>query len=248
MGNIISLVKGGVGMYALIVGASGGIGLATAKKLREEGYEVYLHYNTKKDLLIKEFENDPHTYLIQADLSVIDGVHTLIQQIHHPIDCLIYAAGVSKYGLVYDFQHDELESMMMLHQKSLYLLVNQLLPNMVSKRNGNIVVISSVWGQVGASCEVLYSMTKGAQIAYVKALAKEVAPSGIRVNGIAPGAVRTEMLQTFTEEELSELAEEIPLGRIGEAEEIAESILFMISSKSSYMTGSIINVNGGWYM
>jgi 3-oxoacyl-[acyl-carrier protein] reductase len=117
---------------------------------------------------------------------------------------------------------------------------------MVKKREGNIIVISSIWGIVGASCEVLYSMVKGGQNSFVKALAKELAPSNIRVNAIAPGAIKTRMLSNFTEEELKALEDEIPLGRLGNPNEVAQTVSFLASKNSSYITGQVISVNGGW--
>lgn len=109
-------------------------------------------------------------------------------------------------------------------------------------------MITSIWGEIGASCEVLYSMVKGGQNSFVKALAKELAPSGIRVNGVSPGAVKTKMLDEFTEEELDDLKEEIPLGRLGRPEEIADAVSFAASERASYITGQILSVNGGWHV
>ncbi|HEU5140488.1 MAG TPA: SDR family oxidoreductase, partial [Bacillales bacterium] len=118
---------------------------------------------------------------------------------------------------------------------------------MVSNKRGNIIVVSSVWGLVGASTEVLYSTVKGALNSFVKALAKEIAPSGISVNGIAPGAVSTKMLNHLSDQEKIELAEEIPMGRFGEPVEMAELIAFLISGKASYINGEIISINGAWH-
>ncbi|MGM9986490.1 MAG: elongation factor P 5-aminopentanone reductase [Bacillaceae bacterium] len=233
--------------YALIIGASGGIGLETAILLQREGYGLYLHYHSNDKKLKETFDGKDHVFFVQGNLSCVNEVEKVIQQIHHPIECIIYTPGISKVGLVFDFTEADIDELMNLHQKSLYILVNQLLPEMIRNKRGNIVVVSSIWGQVGASCEVLYSMTKGAQIAYVKALAKEVAPSGIRVNGIAPGVVKTNMLGMFQEEEIQQLEEEIPIGRVGEPSEIADVISFLLSDKASYMTGTIVSVNGGWY-
>ena len=118
---------------------------------------------------------------------------------------------------------------------------------MIANKRGNIVVISSIWGLTGASCEVVYSMVKGGQNAFVKALAKELAPSGIRVNAVAPGAIDTDMLRRFSEEELQSIANDIPIGRIGKPDEVAKTVSFLVSDAASYITGQIISVNGGWY-
>jgi 3-oxoacyl-[acyl-carrier protein] reductase len=144
-------------------------------------------------------------------------------------------------------KNEEIQQMVQLQITSPYMISKELIPSMVSRKKGNIVVISSIWGEIGASCEVLYSMVKGGQNTFVKALAKELAPSGIRVNAIAPGAVATDMLQSFSEEDLADLEEEIPLGRIGKPEEIADAVLFLSSNHASYITGQVLSVNGGWH-
>jgi 3-oxoacyl-[acyl-carrier protein] reductase len=137
--------------------------------------------------------------------------------------------------------------MVQLHVTSPFLLTKYLLPKMISRKRGKILVISSVWGLAGASTEVLYSTVKGALNSFVKALAKEVAPSGISVNGIAPGAVSTKMLDHLTVEEKIALAEEIPMGRFARPEEIADLTVFLASDKAAYINGEIISINGAWY-
>ncbi|MBE4908663.1 SDR family oxidoreductase [Bacillus luteolus] len=238
--------------YALITGASGGIGKAIARRLAADGYSLYLHYNNNETEIIelqKELVNDStYVYLVKSDLSDPIGVSVLLKQIHNKIDTIIYSSGTSYYGLVTETNEETVDKLTQLHLKSPFTLIKSLLPNLVSNKNGSIVMISSIWGLTGGSCEVLYSMVKGGQIAYVKALAKEVALSNIRVNAIAPGAINTPMLlNDFTEEELSHLSEQIPMGRPGEAEEVAEAVAFLVSSKSSYITGQVLSVNGGWY-
>ncbi len=187
------------------------------------------------------------TYAIQADLSHPSGVDVLMSSIFHPIDVLIHNSGMSAYGLMTDMTNEQVEQMVQLHVTSPFLLTKRLLPSMIQQRRGQIVVISSIWGLTGASCEVLYSMVKGAQNTFVKALAKEVAPSGIRVNAIAPGAIDTPMLHEFTEEEIQALIDDIPLGRVGKPEDVAKAVSFLISDHASYITGQILSVNGGWY-
>ncbi|WP_369903046.1 elongation factor P 5-aminopentanone reductase [Bacillus manliponensis] len=233
--------------YALVTGGSGGIGSAVVKRLVNDGYTVYVHYykNTNSTLLLQEQLGD--VIPIQADLSSEDGANTLWEKIHHPIDVIVYAAGKSIFGLATDVTDDQLNGMMNLQVKNLYQIVSLALPEMIRKREGNIIVISSIWGQIGASCEVLYSMVKGAQNAYVKALAKEIALSGVRVNAIAPGAIETEMLCVFSEEDKQSIAEEIPMGRLGLPEEVACTVSFLNSKGASYITGQVIGVNGGWH-
>ncbi|CAI8805125.1 MULTISPECIES: elongation factor P 5-aminopentanone reductase [Bacillus] len=233
--------------FALVTGGSGGIGSAISKQLVEDGYTVYVHYN-KSEEKIKKLEQQLGAIIpVQANLAAVDGVQKLWAQIHYPIDVIVYAAGKSIFGLATDVTNEQLNEMVELQVKSVYNLLSLALPSMIRLRSGNIVVISSIWGQVGASCEVLYSMVKGAQNSYVKALAKEVALSGIRVNGVAPGAIETEMLSVFSEEDKKEIAEEIPAGRIGFPKEVAKTVSFLVSPGASYITGQIIGVNGGWH-
>ncbi|XRG79779.1 SDR family oxidoreductase [Rossellomorea sp. GAMAL-10_SWC] len=235
----------------LVIGASGDIGLAISKKLINENYDLVVHYNSKKEPLneLIELANEIEVscQFVQANLSVENGVEILTSQINDPIDSIVYASGFSIIGLINDVSDEEINRMTQLHIKSLIKVVNYFLPNMVAKKSGSIVVISSIWGQIGASCEVLYSTTKGAQNAYVMALAKELGPSGIKVNAVAPGAVKTNMLNTFSEEDLKEIANEIPMNRLALPSEIANTVNYLISEQSSYITGQILGVNGGWH-
>ncbi|WP_226528342.1 elongation factor P 5-aminopentanone reductase [Metabacillus niabensis] len=232
--------------YALVTGASGGIGTSIVKKLIEDGYMIYVHYNQNIQAIeeLKTYSNN--IIPVQADLTIKTGVEALLEQIQMPIEVLVLNSGISLYGLVTDLNDDDIDNMVQLHITSPFKLVQQLIPSMIRKKSGNIIVISSIWGITGASCEVLYSMVKGGQNAYVKALAKELAPSQIRVNAVAPGAVATKMLSHFTEEDIKNLSEEIPLGRLGQPVEIANTVSFLASEKASYITGQVISVNGGW--
>ncbi|MGG0184442.1 elongation factor P 5-aminopentanone reductase [Bacillus rhizoplanae] len=233
--------------YALVTGGSGGIGSAVVRRLVKDGYTVYVHYNrSEKKVLELQLELEG-IIPVQANLSEVDSAERLWSQIHHPIDTVVYAAGKSIFGLTTDITDKQLNEMVELQVKNVYKLISFVLPSMIRNRSGNIVIISSIWGQIGASCEVLYSMVKGAQNSYVKALAKEVALSGVRVNAVAPGAIETEMLRVFSDEEKQDIAEEIPLGRLGMAEEVANTVAFIVSPQASYITGQIIGVNGGWH-
>lgn len=236
--------------YALITGASGGIGSAMAKKLAKEGYSLYLHYHKNEEgmrQLLRELPTSENEFLpIQADLTKKEGVERLCENIF-TLDAIIHNCGQSHYGLLVDLEDEELELLMNLHVTAPILLTKRLLPKLMRNRYGQIVVISSIWGQTGAACEVAYSAAKGAQIAFVKALSKEVALSGITVNAVAPGAIQTSMLDNFSDEELQELKDEIPTGRLGSSEDVAEAVSFLLSSKSRYITGQTLAVNGGWY-
>lgn len=234
--------------YALITGASGDIGIAISKKLISEGYHLYVHYHQNEKILkdLKSLYKDNLILPIKADLTSKTGVQELLEHIKMPVELVVFNSGMSHYGLVTDLNDVEIDQMVELHITSPFRLIQKLIPSMITKHKGNILLISSIWGITGASCEVLYSMVKGGQNAYVKALAKELAPSHIRVNAIAPGAISTKMLAQFTSEELNQLQEEIPLGRLGTPDEIAETVIFLASEKSSYITGQVISVNGGW--
>lgn len=236
--------------FVLITGASGGIGGAIALKLAEEGYSLYLHYNKNKraiDQLLDGIHSYGGEYIpIQADLSTNNGYKKMAKNIFS-IDGIIHNSGTSYSGLLYDVKDEEVENLLNVHVKTPILLTRELLPKLLAKGHGNIVVISSIWGQIGAACEVAYSTVKGAQIAFVKALSKELAFNGIRVNGVAPGAVQTAMMEGFSFEELEEIKNEIPMGRLATPENIADSVSFLLSEKSSYMTGQILAVNGGWH-
>lgn len=235
--------------YALITGASGGIGREIAISLGKEGYRLYLHYHENEeaiDELMVKLKNI-ETWKVKADLTKKTGLTEILNRVHHPIDCLILNSGTSYVGLMTDMSENQVEEMIQLHITSPFLLTKALLPAMIQKKAGNIVAISSIWGLTGASCEVLYSMVKGGLNTFVKALAKEVAPSGIHVNGVAPGAIATNMLADFSNQDILELCHEIPMQRLGDAKEVADLVTFLVSNKSTYINGQIISINGGWY-
>lgn len=235
--------------YALITGASGGIGKEIAIKLAEEGYGLYLHYNQSEveiNTLKQQITTVP-VHTICADLTDKNSVTEVLSNIHHEIDAVIHNSASTYFGLITDMKDEEVFDMIQLQVASPFLLTKYLLPNMIRKKQGNVIVISSIWGFTGASCEVLYSMVKGGLNTFVKALAKEVAPSGIRVNGIAPGVIDTKMNRHLSKDELRALEQEIPMGRLGKPSEVAELLAFLISDRSSYINGEIISINGAWY-
>ncbi|WP_077211587.1 elongation factor P 5-aminopentanone reductase [Bacillus dakarensis] len=236
--------------FVLITGASGGIGRMLSKKLAEEGYSLYLHYHkNKKSIseLLSELQKYSGEFIpIEADLSSADGYRKVVSNIFS-LDGIIHNSGMSHSGLLLDLEQDEAEKLIRTHVTSPLLMTKELLPKLLSKNEGNIVVITSIWGQTGAANEVAYSTVKGAQISFVKALSKEVALNGIRVNGVAPGAIQTPMMSSYSEEDIAFIEEEIPMGRLGKPENVAETVSFLLSPKASYITGQIISVNGGWY-
>jgi 3-oxoacyl-[acyl-carrier protein] reductase len=238
-----------MGKHVLIVGASGDIGAAIAEQLRLDGHQLILHYHQNKapiDKLIQTDKAESILGFIQADLSTMDGIMKLINEIVYPVDAIVFASGIAYYGLFQETPEMVMEEMLSIHIKAPLLITKSLLGHMIQQKYGKIVFISSVWGEVGASHEVLYSTVKGAQISFVKALAKEVGPSGILVNAISPGFIDTKM-NPLTEDDKIALIEEIPLNRPGLPIDVANTVSFLISEKSNYIHGETIRVSGGWY-
>ncbi|MBM7644408.1 3-oxoacyl-[acyl-carrier protein] reductase [Scopulibacillus daqui] len=238
---------------ALITGASGGIGQAASKRLAEDGYSLYLHYNEGQeniDTLVTELSHqypDQQFTSVKADLTTKTGVHSLIEQIGDPLDCIVYNSGKSLISLITEVPESELDRFMQLHIASPFQIVQHFLPHMINQRKGKVIFVTSIWGVTGSSMEVLYSTVKGGQNSFVKALAKEVAPSGISVNAVAPGAVDTKMMSEFSEEEIEYIKQGIPMGRLGRPEEVADLIGFLASPKSDYINGQVISINGAWH-
>ncbi|MCR5102248.1 MAG: SDR family oxidoreductase [Butyrivibrio sp.] len=236
--------------FALITGASRGIGKAIAREFAAGNYNLYL--TCKNNIAIlndysKELEN---TYKIscrpfQCDQSSFDDVKTLFDNIRD-LDVVVNNAGISKFGLLSDMTVDEWHEIMSSNLDSVFYTSKLAIPFLLKKHSGTIINISSVWGNVGASTEVAYSTSKGGINAFTKALAKELAPSGISVNAIACGVIDTDMnREHLTSEDLEVLREEIPADRLGTPEDVAKLAL-QLSQSPSYMTGQIINIDGGW--
>ncbi len=232
----------------LITGATGGIGQAVCLALANSTTEMYVHYNqneTKAQELSKQLSCDH--LLVQADLGVADGVNKLIAQLPAPPDTMIYCAGHATSMLLQDMQVEEIERLIAVHLTSPIKLTQALLPDMIRTHKGAIVMVSSIWGLEGASMESVYASAKSGLNGFVKSMAKEVGRSGIRVNAVAPGAIETDMLSVFSEEELALLADDIPAGRLGKTHEVANAIQFLTSDKATYINGQILSVNGGWH-
>ena len=235
--------------FALVTGASGAIGKAISMKLASEGYSLYLHFNQNEkgmEELVGQIEHFGGEYIpIKANLASKSGYLELAANIFS-LDAIVHNAGNALYGLVEDLEENDVEELIQIHVTSTLMLTKKLITKLRAKGSGSIVIVSSIWGQTGASYEVAYSTVKGAQIAFAKALSKELASSNVRVNAVAPGAIQTPMVEGFTYEEIEDITEDIPSGRLGSAEEVASGVEFLVSEKSSYITGQVLAVNGGW--
>ena len=236
-------------MKALVTGASRGIGEAIAGALAREGYDLYLTcdktYDKLKevaDRLGSEYGVDVKTY--QVDMSDETAVIELFDSIDE-LDVLVNNAGISYIGLLQDMTYEEWKNILCVNLDSVFLTCREAVPLMVREGRGCIINISSVWGEHGASMEVAYSASKGGMNAFTKALARELAPSRVRVNAIACGVIDTEMNKCFSTEEMKEIVEDIPADRLGESEEIAETVV-MLTKAPGYLTGQVITVDGGY--
>ncbi|MFC7320510.1 elongation factor P 5-aminopentanone reductase [Halobacillus campisalis] len=234
----------------LIIGGSSDIGAATALKTAEAGINVAVHYHSNYEK-VKELERlipkDRWISSYFGDLSTNEGIESFLEEIPDEWDMLVFSPGNHSAKLMQDVTPLEMDDYYHIHVKSLWMITKKLIPHMVQRKQGNIVVVSSVWGEEGASTEVVYSSVKGAQISFVKALAKELAPSKIRVNAVTPGFIATKMNQSFTDDETMAIFQDIPLGRAGECGEVAEGIKYLLQEQSSYITGHVLKINGGWY-
>lgn len=237
----------------LITGSSRGIGAAAARLFAKNGYAVAVNYCRSReaaDHLVAEIaEQDGEAFAVKADVSQADEVQTMIQAVYKRcghLDVLIHNAGISQQKLLTDTEPEEWRSMMGVHLDGAYHCCKAVVPGMVRQGYGSILTVSSMWGVTGASCEVPYSAAKAGLIGFSKALAKELGPSNIRVNCVAPGVIKTDMCASFDENTLKDLTAETPLGRLGTCDEVAEALFFLASDKASYITGQVLGVNGGF--
>ena len=229
--------------HVLISGGSRGIGKAAVLLFADKGWSVTCLYNST----VPDLGDD--ICKIRCDVSDAESTAAAVKEAEQrfgPVDCLISNAGISVKGLAQDFGASDYRQVMDTNFGGLFNLANAVIPGMVSRKSGVITAVSSMWGQTGASCEALYSASKGAVDAYVKSLAKELGPSGIRVNAVSPGVIETDMLKDYSPDDLAELREETPLGRLGSPEDVAKALFFLSSAEASFITGQIIGVNGGF--
>lgn len=236
----------------LVTGSSRGIGKAIALKFAAEGYHIIINCVSNRQLLLetkKEIEQYGVSCLaFVGDMGEYNTVKDLFEQISlefGSIDVLVNNAGISYIGLFTDMTTEEWNHIINTNLTSVFNCCHLAVPSMVHQKSGKIINISSVWGNVGASCEVAYSATKGGINSLTKALGKELAPSNIQVNAISCGAIDTEMNHFLEEDELNNLMDEIPSGRMGKAEEVA-NLAFQLATGNEYLTGQVITLDGGW--
>lgn len=237
----------------LITGASRGIGRACALAFAKAGYRVAVHYNhsaAQAETLVQQLrETGCDAACFRADIADSAQVNELVQQATAflgRIDVLVCSAGIALQQLFTDTTDLQWRELMGADLDGVFYACRGVLPGMIARGSGRIITVSSVWGVQGASCEVAYSAAKAGVIGLTKALAKEVGPSGITVNCVAPGVIDTDMCACFDADTKAALAEETPLGRLGTPEDVAESILFLASPAAGFITGQVLGVDGGF--
>lgn len=226
----------------LITGGSRGIGAAAVRRFRNAGHRVFFLYEKEMELAQK-LEQETGATGICADVASKESVERAFSKIG-AVDVLVCNAGISMTGLMSMMTEDAWDRIFAVNVKGIYNCVNAAMSGFLSNQSGSIVTVSSMWGQVGASCEAAYSATKGAVIALTKALAKELGPSGIRVNCVAPGVILTDMCSNIDADVLEGLREDTPIGRNGRPEDVAEAIEYLANAE--FVTGQVLGVNGGY--
>lgn len=239
----------------LITGGSRGIGRETALLFAEKGYNVaftYLNSKEKAKNLEKEISEKFPGVIVQsfcANVSSFEDmqkVGTQILKTFGKIDAVVANAGIAKISPILDCDEKDFDEMINTNLKGVFNTLKPLLPSMIEQKQGNIVVVSSVWGMLGASCESLYSASKSGQIGFVKSIAKELGPSNIKVNCVCPGLIETDMNSALTETDKAEIINETPLSRVGTPKDVADAIYFLCSENSSFITGQTLTIDGGW--
>jgi 3-oxoacyl-[acyl-carrier protein] reductase len=237
----------------LITGGSRGIGAAVAERFASVGMNVVIHYlyshEAANQVARRCLEHGARVLTVSADIRSREQIEKMQEKLEkHSLvpDILVNNAGVAHYGLLSDVTEQVWDDVMSVNLKGMFLCTQRFMPHMIAQKYGRIINVSSVWGISGASCEVVYSTAKGGVNAFTKSLAKELAPSGVTVNAVAPGVVETAMMNSFQPEEKAALQNEIPAGRFAQPDEIASLVYFLALPESGYITGQIISPNGGW--
>lgn len=234
-------------MKALVIGGSGSIGTAIVNQLLADGYEVILHYHKRPIQELKKLYQGKNVSFIQLDLQNDADIRHKLDEITD-LDVLVYAAGKSLYGMIQDMHQDEIDACYYLNVRSLILITQQLIDRIRQSEHGRIIVISSIWGEVGASMETIYSTMKAAQIGFVKALSQELALTNVTVNVVTPGFVSGNMAEEWSDEERAEIIAELPQARMVDPKEVAYTCAYLYHKRAQSVTGTVQKVNGGWYI
>ena len=226
----------------LVTGASRGIGAAIAREFAKNGDRVFINYNRNREKA-ENLAKEINSVAVWADVADPDAVKEMLQKTGN-IDVLVNNAGFAQFSMFDALSDEDWHRMIDVTLSGAFYCTRGVLPYMINQKQGSIINISSIWGVIGASCEVAYSTAKAGLIGMTKALAKEVGPSGIRVNCVAPGVIDTDMNSMLTPDTIADLIDEIPLGRIGTPEDIAKAVVFL-AEPNSFITGQVLSINGG---
>ena len=231
----------------LITGASRGIGAAAARRFAAGGCRVVVNYHRSREQA-EALAAEIGGWAVRADVADPAQVGKMVDNVLDKfcqLDILVCNAGVSETGLISEIDEAHWRRIFAVNVDGMHYCCQAVLPHMIHRKSGSIITVASMWGQVGGSCEVAYSATKGAVIAYTKAASKELGPSNIRLNCVSPGVIDTEMNAHLNREDLAVLADETPLGRLGTPDEVAKAIAFLASDEASFLTGQVLSPNGG---
>ncbi|UXR49156.1 elongation factor P 5-aminopentanone reductase [Staphylococcus simulans] len=234
-------------MKALVIGGSGSIGSAIVEQLLSDGYEVIVHYNQSSSDQLKAKYESQNVSFVQADLTQDINMESVFSFIHN-LDVLVYAAGRSLYGMFQDMTATDIDACYQLNVKNMMLITRFFLEQLRASAQGRILIISSIWGETGASMETVYSAMKAAQIGFVKALSQELAMTNITVNAVTPGMVSGNMADEFEPSELAAIIDELPQQRMVTPDEVAYTCAYLYDKRAQSVTGTIQKVNGGWYI
>ena len=235
---------------ALVTGAGRGIGRAIALKLAGAGWDVAVNYRTSaagaEEIASNIIILGRRAIAVQADAQAVRAMVADVEDRLGPVSLLVNNAGLSWTGLFQDTAYDAWRRLFTVNVDGAYHCIQTVLPRMLHEKEGNIINVTSIWGLHGASCEVAYAATKAALVGLTKSLAAELAPSGIRVNAVAPGCIDSDMLRALGQDTVASLAQETPLGRIGTAEDVAKVVRFLAAADSDFITGQILTADGGF--